>query len=43
LRLQLADSQVQEVLLVLFDQGSYAAHAGVAARRFISSRTAESP
>jgi O-acetyl-ADP-ribose deacetylase (regulator of RNase III) len=34
LRLQLADCQIQGVLLVLFDQESYAAHARVAAERF---------
>jgi O-acetyl-ADP-ribose deacetylase (regulator of RNase III) len=43
LRLQVADCQLQEVLLVLFDQGSYAAHARVATGRFTSSKTAESP
>jgi O-acetyl-ADP-ribose deacetylase len=42
LRLQLADCQVQEVLLVLFDEGSYAVHARIATGRFTSSRSAES-
>jgi O-acetyl-ADP-ribose deacetylase len=35
--------QVKDVLLVLFDQGTYAVHARIAADRITSSKTAESP
>jgi O-acetyl-ADP-ribose deacetylase (regulator of RNase III) len=42
-RLQKAECPVREVLLVLFDQGTYAVHARIAAARSTSSRTAESP
>jgi O-acetyl-ADP-ribose deacetylase len=34
---------VKDVLLVLFDQGTYAVHARIAADRITSSKTAESP
>ena len=34
---------VRDVLLVLFDQGTYAIHARIAATRVTSSKTAESP
>ena len=42
-RLSDADCAVRDVLLVLFDQGTYAVHARIAATRIISSKTAESP
>jgi O-acetyl-ADP-ribose deacetylase len=42
-RLRHPDCPVQDVTLVLFDQATYAVHARVAAARFTSSRTAESP
>jgi O-acetyl-ADP-ribose deacetylase (regulator of RNase III) len=41
-RLQDPNCAVNDVLLVLFDQGTYSAHAGIAARRVTSSKTAES-
>jgi O-acetyl-ADP-ribose deacetylase (regulator of RNase III) len=41
-RLRSADCKVQEVLLILFDQGTYSVHARIAADRITSSRTAES-
>ena len=42
-RLRNPDCQVQEVLLILFDQGAYAVHARIAADRITSSKSAESP
>jgi len=42
-RLKKAECPVRDVLLVLFDQGTYAVHARIAAARATSSRTAESP
>ena len=42
-RLRHPDCPVQEVLLVLFDQGAYAVHARIASARVTSSKTAESP
>lgn len=42
-RLQDPKCQVKEVLLVLFDQGTYAVHAKIAASRITSSKSAESP
>ncbi len=42
-RLQKAECPVRDVLLVLFDQGTYAVHARIASARVTSSRTAESP
>jgi O-acetyl-ADP-ribose deacetylase (regulator of RNase III) len=41
-RLSDPDCTVRDVLMVLFDQGAYAAHARVAAARITSSKTAES-
>jgi O-acetyl-ADP-ribose deacetylase (regulator of RNase III) len=42
-RLSDPDCAVRDVLLVLFDQGTYAVHARIAATRVTSSKTAESP
>jgi O-acetyl-ADP-ribose deacetylase (regulator of RNase III) len=42
-RLQDPACEVKDVLLVLFDQGTYAVHAGIAEARITSSKTAESP
>jgi hypothetical protein len=41
-RLRSPDCPVQDVLLILFDQGAYALHARIATSRITSSRTAES-
>ena len=41
-RLRNPDCPVQDVLLILFDQGAYAQHARIAADRITSSKTAES-
>jgi O-acetyl-ADP-ribose deacetylase (regulator of RNase III) len=41
-RLRSPDCSVQNVLLILFDQGTYSVHARIAAARITSSRTAES-
>jgi|ERR1700733_10950377 len=43
LRLRSADCPVQDVLLILFDQGTYSVHARIAAARITSSRSAGSP
>jgi O-acetyl-ADP-ribose deacetylase (regulator of RNase III) len=42
-RLRNPDCQVQDVLLILFDQGAYAVHARIAADRITSSKSAELP
>lgn len=42
-RLRRPDCPVQDVLLVLFDQGAYAVHARIASSRLTSSGSAESP
>ena len=42
-RLEDPECAVNDVLLVLFDQGTYNLHAGIAAARVTSSKTAESP
>ena len=42
-RLQQADCPIQDVLLVLFDQGTYAVYAGIAKGRATSSGSAGSP
>jgi O-acetyl-ADP-ribose deacetylase (regulator of RNase III) len=42
-RLRDPDCQVKDVLLVLFDQGTYAVHSRIAADRITSSKTAGSP
>lgn len=42
-RLKDPDCPVKDVMLVLFDQGTYGVYAGIAAKRLTSSRTAESP
>jgi hypothetical protein len=41
-RLRNPDCPVQDVLLILFDQGAYAQHARIATDRITSSKTAES-
>jgi len=42
-RLRNPDCQVQDALLILFDQGAYALHARIAADRITSSKSAGSP
>jgi O-acetyl-ADP-ribose deacetylase (regulator of RNase III) len=42
-RLRASQCQVHDVLLILFDQGAYAAYSRIANARLTSSRTAESP
>ncbi len=42
-RLRNPDCPVQDVLLILFDQGTYAVHARIAAARITSSGSVESP
>ena len=43
LRLRSPDCPVQDVLLILFDQGTYSVYARIAAARITSSKTAGSP